>query len=35
MIQAEVLASEKQELSKLDELESEISKELGSAKQKD
>jgi hypothetical protein len=35
MIQAEVLASEKQELSKLDELESEIAKELGSAKQKD
>ena len=35
MIQAEVLASEKQELSKLDELESEISRELGSAKQKD
>ena len=35
MIQAEVLASEKQELSKLDELESEISKELGAAKQKD
>jgi hypothetical protein len=35
MIQAEVLASEKQELSKLDELESEIAKELGTAKQKD
>src|SRR5439155_3361134 len=35
MIQAEVLASEKQELGKLDELESEIAKELGTAKQKD
>src|SRR5215204_5301684 len=35
MINAEVLASEKQELSKLDELESEISKELGATKQKD
>ena len=35
MINAEVLASEKQELSKLDELESEIAKELGTAKQKD
>src|SRR3954464_87430 len=35
MIQAEVLASEKAELGKLDELESEISKELGAAKQKD
>jgi hypothetical protein len=35
MINAEVLASEKQELSKLDELESEIAKELGAAKQKD
>ena len=35
MINAEVLASEKQELSKLDELESEIAKELGVAKQKD
>jgi hypothetical protein len=34
MIQAEVLASEKQELGKLDELESEIAKELGAAKQK-
>src|SRR5437870_4750618 len=34
MIQAEVLASEKQELSKLDELESEIAKELGATKQK-
>ena len=35
MIQAEVLASEKAELGKLDELESEIAKELGAAKQKD
>ena len=35
MINAEVLASEKQELSKLDALESEIAKELGAAKQKD
>src|SRR5690242_2679096 len=35
MIQAEVLASEKAELGKLDELESEIAKELGTAKQKD
>jgi hypothetical protein len=35
MINAEVLASEKAELSKLDELESEIAKELGPAKQKD
>jgi hypothetical protein len=34
MIQADVLASEKQELSKLDDLESEIAKELGT-KQKD
>lgn len=34
MIQANVLAAEKQELGKLDELESEIAKELG-AKQKD
>ena len=34
MINAELIASEKQELSKLDELESEIAKELG-AKQKD
>lgn len=34
MIQADVLAAEKQELGKLDELESEIAKELG-AKQKD
>ena len=35
MIQAEVLASEKAELGKLDELESEIAKELGAVKQKD
>jgi hypothetical protein len=35
MIQAEVLASERAELGKLDELESEIAKELGAAKQKD
>jgi hypothetical protein len=35
MIQADVLAAEKQELSKLDELESEIAKELGATKQKD
>ena len=35
MINAEVLASEKQELSKLDELEGEIAKELGATKQKD
>ncbi len=35
MINAEVLASEKQELRKLDELESEIAKELGARKQKD
>ena len=34
MIQADVLAGEKQELGKLDQLESEISKELGAAKQK-
>jgi hypothetical protein len=34
MIQADVLAGEKQELNKLDQLESEISKELGAAKQK-
>ena len=33
--QTEVLASEKAELGKLDELESEIAKELGAAKQKD
>ncbi len=35
MIAADVLAQEKGELSKLDELESEIAKELGTAKQKD
>jgi hypothetical protein len=35
MINAEVLAAEKQELGKLDELESEIAKELGATKQKD
>jgi hypothetical protein len=35
MIQADVLASEKTELGKLDQLESEIAKELGVAKQKD
>jgi hypothetical protein len=35
MIQADVLAQEKQELGKLDELESEIAKELGANKQKD
>ncbi len=35
MIQADVVASEKTELSKLDQLESEIAKELGAAKQKD
>ena len=35
MIQADVLASEKPELGKLDELESEIAKELGATKQKD
>ena len=35
MIQADVLAQEKQELGKLDELESEISKELGATRQKD
>jgi hypothetical protein len=35
MIQADVLAAEKQELGKLDELESEIAKELGTNKQKD
>ena len=34
MIQADVLAAEKAELGKLDELESEISKELGAGKQK-
>jgi len=35
MIAADVLAAEKQELSKLDELESEIAKELRATKQKD
>lgn len=35
MISADVIAQEKQELSKLDELESEIAKELGASKQKD
>ena len=35
MISGEVLASEKAELSKLDDLESQIAKELGAAKQKD
>ncbi len=35
MIQADVLASERTELGKLDELESEIVKELGATKQKD
>src|SRR3954462_8606938 len=35
MIQADVLAAEKQELGKLDALESEIAKELGATKQKD
>jgi hypothetical protein len=35
MIQADVLAGEKAELGKLDELESEIAKELGATKQKD
>src|SRR3954470_1941581 len=35
MIQADVLAAEKTELGKLDQLESEIAKELGVAKQKD
>jgi hypothetical protein len=35
MIAADVLASEKAELGKLDQLESEISKELGTSKQKD
>ncbi len=35
MINAELVASEKAELSKLEELESEISKELGAGKQKD
>ena len=35
MISADVLAAEKAELGKLDELESEIAKELGATKQKD
>ena len=35
MIEADVLAAEKQELGKLDELESEIAKELGATRQKD
>jgi hypothetical protein len=35
MIAADVLASEKNELGKLDQLESEIAKELGTSKQKD
>lgn len=35
MISADVLASEKRELGQLDELESEISKELGATRQKD
>jgi hypothetical protein len=35
MIQADVLAQEKSELGKLDQLESEIAKELGATKQKD
>jgi hypothetical protein len=35
MIQADVLAGEKAELGKLDELESEIAKELGATRQKD
>ncbi len=35
MIQADVLAQEKQELGKLDELESEIARELGATKQRD
>jgi hypothetical protein len=35
MIQADVIAAEKQELGKLDQLESEIAKELGVVKQKD
>lgn len=35
MIQADVLAQEKTELGKLDELESEIAKELGATKQRD
>ena len=35
MINADVLAAEKQELGKMDELESEIAKELGATKQRD
>ena len=35
MIMADVLAAERQEMGKLDELESEIAKELGATKQKD
>ena len=35
MIQADVLAQEKQELGKLDQLESEIARELGATKQRD
>ena len=35
MIQADVVAAERQELGKLDQLESEIAKELGATKQKD
>ena len=35
MIQADVLAQEKQELGKLDQLDSEIARELGATKQKD
>jgi hypothetical protein len=35
MINTDVLASEKAELGKLDQLESEIAKELGTNKQKD
>ena len=35
MIMADVIAAEKQEMGKLDELESEIAKELGATKQKD
>lgn len=35
MIQADVLAAERSELGKLDELESEIAKELGTSKQRD
>ena len=35
MIQTDLVASERQELGKLDDLESEIAKELGATKQKD